>query len=116
MSDSVVRNDNFLSKARKLSILPTPLDIFDIRQHYVRILYTYPFVSVFNHMKSLPNDFISAFTKLISFADKILNESNMMNFRFQSVETVLVTRENAANQFFSPLLTMFATLQKRSVF
>ena len=30
---------NFLDKARKLSILPTSLDIFDIRQHYVRILY-----------------------------------------------------------------------------
>ena len=33
------RNDNFLAKAQKLSILPTSLDIFDIRQHYVRILY-----------------------------------------------------------------------------
>ena len=32
-------NDNFLAKARKLSILSTSLDIFDIRQHYVRILY-----------------------------------------------------------------------------
>ena len=30
---------NFLTKVRKLSILPTMLDIFDIRQHYVRILY-----------------------------------------------------------------------------
>ena len=39
MSNSVGRNDNFLAKARKLSILPTSLDIFDIRQHYVRILY-----------------------------------------------------------------------------
>ena len=26
-------------KARRLSILPTSLDIFDIQQHYVRILY-----------------------------------------------------------------------------
>ena len=34
---SVGRNDNFLAKARKLS---TSLDIFDIRQHYVRILYS----------------------------------------------------------------------------
>ena len=38
---SVGRNDNFLAKARKLSILPTSLDIFDIRQYYrpIRILY-----------------------------------------------------------------------------
>ena len=36
---SVERNDNFLAKARKLSILSTSLDIFDIRQHYIRILY-----------------------------------------------------------------------------
>ena len=39
MSNSVERNDNFLAKARKLSILSTSLDIFDIRQHYIRILY-----------------------------------------------------------------------------
>ena len=39
MSNSVGRNDNFLAKARKLSILPTSLDIFDLRQHYMRILY-----------------------------------------------------------------------------
>ena len=38
MSNSVGSNDNFLAKARKLSILPTSLDIFDIRQHYMRIL------------------------------------------------------------------------------
>ena len=39
MSNSLERNDNFLAKARKLSILPTSLDIFDIRQLYIRILY-----------------------------------------------------------------------------
>ena len=39
MSNSVGRIDHFLAKARKLSTLPTSLDIFDIRQHYVRILY-----------------------------------------------------------------------------
>ena len=39
ISNSVGRNDNFLAKAWKLSILPTSLDIFDIWQHYVRILY-----------------------------------------------------------------------------
>ena len=31
----------FLAKARKLSILPTLLDIFDVQQHYVPILYLY---------------------------------------------------------------------------
>ena len=39
MFNSVGGNDNFRAKARKLSILPTSLDIFDIQQHYVRILY-----------------------------------------------------------------------------
>ena len=39
ISNSIGRNDNFLAKARKLSVLPTSLDIFDIRQHSIRILY-----------------------------------------------------------------------------
>ena len=39
ISNSAGRNDHFLAKARKLSVLPTSLDIFDIRQHYMRILY-----------------------------------------------------------------------------
>ena len=42
--DSVVGRNHFLAKARKLSILPNSLDIFDIRQYYIRILY---FPSVF---------------------------------------------------------------------
>ena len=37
MSNSIGRNDNFLAKARKLSIFPTSIDIFDIRQHYVYV-------------------------------------------------------------------------------
>ena len=41
MCNSVGRNDNFLAKARKLSILPTLLDIFDIKQHYIRNLYDF---------------------------------------------------------------------------
>ena len=41
ISNWVGRNDNFLAKGRKLSILPTSLDIFDIWQHYVRIFYLY---------------------------------------------------------------------------
>ena len=41
ISNSVGRNDNFLAKARKLSILPTSLDICDIRQHYLRIIYLF---------------------------------------------------------------------------
>ena len=40
-SNEVGRIDNFLAKARKRSILPTELDIFDIRQHYVRILFIF---------------------------------------------------------------------------
>ena len=43
MSNSVGRNDNFLAKAGKLSVLPTILDIFDVRQHYIRILYNSTF-------------------------------------------------------------------------
>ena len=41
ISNSFGRNDNFLAMARKLSILSTSLDIFDIRQHYIRILYVH---------------------------------------------------------------------------
>ena len=43
MSNSVGRNDNFLAKARKLSIRPTSLDIFDrpIRQHYKAKKYSF---------------------------------------------------------------------------
>ena len=37
MSNSVGRNDSFLAKARKLSILPTSLDIFYIWQQYVHV-------------------------------------------------------------------------------
>ena len=37
----VGRIDNFRALARKLSFLPTELDIFDIRQHYVRILFIF---------------------------------------------------------------------------
>ena len=40
ISNSVGRKDNCLAKPRQSSILPTSLDIFDIRQHYVRIVYT----------------------------------------------------------------------------
>ena len=36
-SNEVGRNDNFRALARKLSFLPTKLDIFDVRQHYIRV-------------------------------------------------------------------------------
>ena len=36
--DSVVKIDNCLTKDSQLSILPTESEIFDIRQHYERIL------------------------------------------------------------------------------
>ena len=39
MSNEVGRIDKFLALARKLSFPPTSLDIFDIRIHYVIILY-----------------------------------------------------------------------------
>ena len=39
ISNLVGRNDNFIAKAWKSSILPTSLDIFDLQQHYMRILY-----------------------------------------------------------------------------
>ena len=41
ISNKVGRIDNFLAKARKLSILPTLLDIFDERQHYKSFLFVY---------------------------------------------------------------------------
>ena len=41
ISNSVGRKDNFLAKARKVSFMPTELDMFDIPQHYILILYVY---------------------------------------------------------------------------
>ena len=41
MSNEVGRIDNFRALARKLSFLPTELDIFDIIQHYIRILFIF---------------------------------------------------------------------------
>ena len=39
--NKVGRIDNFQALARKLSFLPIELDIFDIRPHYVRILFIF---------------------------------------------------------------------------
>ena len=66
ISNSVERNDNFLAKARKLSILSTSLDIFDIRQHYICILY------IPNTDK---NDF-SSISKWISCCIDVMNHVN----------------------------------------
>ena len=41
ISSEVWRIDNFRALARKLSFLATELDIFYIRQHYVRILLSF---------------------------------------------------------------------------
>ena len=41
ISNEVEGIDNFRALARKLSFLSTSLDIFDIRQHYVRILFIF---------------------------------------------------------------------------
>ena len=46
ISNSFGRNDNFLAKARWLSILPTSLDIFDIQQFYISILNKYRLVKI----------------------------------------------------------------------
>ena len=41
MSNEVGRIDNFRALARKLSFLPTELDIFDIPQHYEHVIVFY---------------------------------------------------------------------------
>ena len=41
MSNELGRIDNFPALARKLSFFPTELDIFDIQQHFVRILFIF---------------------------------------------------------------------------
>ena len=41
ISNEVGRIDNFRALARKLSFLPTELDIFDIWQQYARILFIF---------------------------------------------------------------------------
>ena len=38
---NIQRGTNFQALVRKLSFLPTVSDIFDIRQHYVRILFIF---------------------------------------------------------------------------
>ena len=43
------------AKARKLSILPTSLDIFDIRQQYIRILYLCSVKRDLWHLRKLSN-------------------------------------------------------------
>ena len=63
ISNSVGRNDNFLAKARKLSILQTELDIFDIRKHYVRVLYIHEVQSLHSLpdailLKQIADDFL----------------------------------------------------------
>ena len=41
ISNEVGKIDSLRALARKLSFLPTESDIFDIRQHYVRILFIF---------------------------------------------------------------------------
>ena len=41
ISDEVGRIDDFRALARILLFLPTELDIFDIRQHYIRLLFIF---------------------------------------------------------------------------
>ena len=70
ISKSVGRNDNFLAKAWKLSILPTESDIFDIRQHSVRILYmSDSFISLIQKVNAFPHDNILDWYTLKAFAD-----------------------------------------------
>ena len=45
--------DNFLAKARKLSILPTSLDNSDIQQYYVRIFYLFNPWALMLHQKAM---------------------------------------------------------------
>ena len=47
MSNELGRIDNFRVLERKLSFLPTELDIFDIQQHYVRILFIFQLLTCF---------------------------------------------------------------------
>ena len=84
ISNSVGRNDNFLVKARKLSILPTSLDSFDIRQHYIRILYILMTIGFFE-ADTLLHAVRQKFNPLPD--DKILDRSNSKqsaddNFKF----------------------------------
>ena len=41
ITNEVWRINNFRALGRKLLFLPTELNIFDIRQHYVRILFIF---------------------------------------------------------------------------
>ena len=52
--NSVGRNDNFLARVRKLSVLPTFIDNFDKRQHYVRILSLYMSCAILEFSGTIP--------------------------------------------------------------
>ena len=80
MRISVERNDICLAKARKLSILPTELDTFDIRQHSAHILYLYTnfkknvFFSVYRNVF-----FSNAIHYITSKFKTILDDNSLVN-------------------------------------
>ena len=56
ISNEVGRIDNFRALARKLSFLPSELEIFDIRQHYVCILFIFQHLTCWNLLFVTPTN------------------------------------------------------------
>ena len=83
ISNSVGRNDNFQAKARKLSILPTSLDVFDIRQHYIRILN----ITYIKHAVN-PHDFHNYWKRRNMF-EPVLEKAGLMHLRKESTHVSL---------------------------
>ena len=73
ISNEVERTDNFRALARKLSFLSTGLDIFDIRQHYVRILFIFQRLICFVISNTDKREF-SSIWKWITYCNDVMND------------------------------------------
>ena len=102
--NSVGRNDNFLARARKLSILPTSLDIFDIRQKHIRILYINKFLSM--QMGQTGNIYLSNYT-IYQDSSSLLPLSDLrcsvwclkQHIYFTSIEKQILTTYTSLSRF-----------------
>ena len=71
--NEVGRTDKFLALLRKLSFLPTEVDNFDIRQHYVRILFIFHCLICCVLLYLTLKNMISSIWKWISCCNDVMN-------------------------------------------
>ena len=73
ISNEVGRIDNFRALARKLSFLPTELDVFDIWQHYIHILFIFQRLFFLSCISNSDNHEFSSILKWISCCNDVMN-------------------------------------------